>query len=24
MPEHIRRKREAFKFPSKEEDIPLL
>ena len=24
MPEHIRRKREAFKFPSNEEDIPLL
>ena len=24
MPEHIRRKREAFNFPSKEEDIPLL
>ncbi|KAA8995221.1 ankyrin repeat domain-containing protein [Stenotrophomonas cyclobalanopsidis] len=24
MPEHIRRKREAFKFPSREEDIPLL
>ncbi|QZN79788.1 ankyrin repeat domain-containing protein [Stenotrophomonas sp. DR822] len=24
MPDHIRRKREAFKFPSKEEDIPLL
>lgn len=24
MPEHIRKKREAFKFPSKEEDIPLL
>ncbi|MGV8959978.1 MAG: ankyrin repeat domain-containing protein [Stenotrophomonas sp.] len=24
MPEHIRRKREAFKFPTKEEDIPLL
>lgn len=24
MPEHIRRTREAFKFPSREEDIPLL
>jgi len=24
MPEHIRRRREAFNFPSKEEDIPLL
>ena len=24
MPEHIRRKREAFKFPSREEDVPLL
>lgn len=24
MPEHIRRKREAFKFPSREADIPLL
>ncbi|HBS54504.1 MAG TPA: hypothetical protein DEA38_02080 [Stenotrophomonas sp.] len=24
MPEHIRKKREAFKFPSREEDIPLL
>ncbi len=24
MPEHIRKKREAFKFPSREEDVPLL
>lgn len=24
MPEHIRKKREAFKFPSREEDVPML